>query len=121
MKIIVDSLTGMGLKFAKSLNYPIIDINNYDVKDLDDDLFLVTRCFNFGEIPKSTIDFLELYHTKVIGVACGGNRNWGTNYGIAGDKIQEIYNIPHVTKFEAAGFPNEREKVKLFLANYERK
>jgi protein involved in ribonucleotide reduction len=44
-----------------------------------------------------------------------GNRNWGKNYGAAGDKIQLQYQVPLILKFEGLGFPHEVEQVKLFL------
>lgn len=119
VKIIYDSLTGMCKKFANNLGYPSYDITEIENSvNIDDEIFLVTRCFNFGEIPEATLKFLDKYHNQVFACACGGNRNWGINYGVAGDKVEKKYGIKNICKFEASGFPYEREIVKEYIKNY---
>ncbi|WP_331836835.1 class Ib ribonucleoside-diphosphate reductase assembly flavoprotein NrdI [Erysipelothrix piscisicarius] len=54
---------------------------------------------------------MEQEAAKVVGVAVGGNRNWGTNFGAAGDKIHDEYNIELVLKFEGSGFTKDVEIV----------
>lgn len=120
MFIVVDSLTGLGMKFAHHLGYPVYRIKHDEIPFDDGEFFLVTRSFNFGEIPISTIEVLRKHYQNCIGVAVSGNMNWGTNYGAAGDKIQDIYKIPLVHKFEGSGFPKDIEVVKSFLENRER-
>lgn len=115
MFIIVDSLTGLSLRFAKKLGYPVYQIDKDEIPFDEGEFFLITRSFNFGEIPLSTISVLRKHYQKCIGVAVSGNRNWGTNYGAAGDKIQEIYKIPLVLKFEGSGFNHEVEIVKNYI------
>lgn len=117
--IVVDSLTGLSRKYAESLGYPVLKIEEAPkyLKEKDK-VFLVTRCFNFGEVPDSTLDFLDVYWSYVIGTACSGNRNWGRNYAIAGKWIEEDYGIPYVTSFEASGFPHERETSRVFIQKY---
>lgn len=114
MFIIVDSLTGLSLRFARKIGYPVYQIDKDEIP-FDQGEFLITRSFNFGEIPISTIRVLRKHYQKCIGVAVSGNRNWGTNYGAAGDKIQEIYKIPLVLKFEGSGFEHESEIVKKYI------
>ncbi|MGL9687456.1 MAG: class Ib ribonucleoside-diphosphate reductase assembly flavoprotein NrdI [Candidatus Phytoplasma sp. TWB_XP] len=41
-----------------------------------------------------------------------GNKNWGKNYGKAGDTIASTYNVPLVLKFEDSGMPEERAFLK---------
>lgn len=140
MLVVYDSLTGLGKKYADSLGYKTCDIRSIlhnlglvqnddgtwvDVKNKEnfkiqllpeeEEIFLVTRCFNFGEVPEATLYFLDYYHDQVIGTATGGNRNWGRNYAIAGEKIEQIYGIPSIVKFEASGFPHERKQAKDFI------
>ena len=117
MVIVYDSLTGQGKKFALKLGYEAIKISKYRETD-DQQVFLVTRSFNFGEVPKTTLDFLSLYHDRVIGTAVSGNRNWGSNFGKAGEVIQERYQIPLIVKFEMAGLDADIKKVKAFMTNY---
>lgn len=114
MTIVVDSITGQGKKFANKLGYPVIAVTELD-KLPAPPYFLITRSINFGEIPDSTTQFLTLHAKHTCGVAVSGNRNWGKNYGAAGDKINDIYGIPLVIKFEGVGFPKEIEHVKSWL------
>lgn len=120
MFVVVDSLTGMSVKFAQKLGYPYYQIGKDEIPFEEGDFFLLTRSFNFGEIPLSTIEVLRKHYQDCIGVAVSGNRNWGTNYGAAGDKIQAIYKIPLVCKYEGLGFPKDVELVKQYIAEKEK-
>jgi len=120
MIIVYDSLTGQGKKFASKLGYDAIKISDYQDNN-DQHVFLVTRSFNFGEVPKTTLDFLNLYHQRVIGTAVSGNRNWGTNFGKAGDVIEKKYQIPLVVKFEMGGMENDIKNTKKFIEDYLKK
>lgn len=113
MMVVYDSLTGQGKKFAQALGYPVLSVN--EVKDLKEKVFLITRNFGYGQISKATEAFLDKHRDRVVGVAVGGNKNWGTNFGAAGDKIQERYGIPLVLKYEGSGYPEERAEVKQYL------
>ena len=116
MTIIFDSLTGQTKRFATSLGFDAVHIKLYEGEPKDK-LFLVTRSINFGQIPVTTKNFLDQYKDKVIGVAVSGNRNWGENYGKAGDSIEAYYNIPLVLKFEGSGYKTDREKVREWIIN----
>lgn len=117
MIIVYDSLTGQGKKFALKLGYEAIKISDYH-EEKDKHVFLVTRSFNFGEVPKTTLDFLNIYHQRVIGTAVSGNRNWGSNFGKAGEVIQKKYQIPLVVKFEMGGMDNDITKTKKFIEDF---
>lgn len=120
MVVVYDSLTGQAKRFAEKLNMSCIDINQF-VKDHDEEVLLVTRTFNFGEVPESTESFLQKHASKVKGVCVSGNRNWGKNYGAAGDKIAATYQIPLILKFEASGFDRDVHIVKQWIKNQESK
>lgn len=120
MIIVYDSLTGQSKRFAESLGYELQDINTFKPNE-DDFLFLITRSFNFGEVSQSAKTFLSKHAKKVIGVAVSGNRNWGTNFGAAGDKIETEFGIPLVLKFEGSGMPHERKIVKDWILNHAHK
>ncbi len=115
MKVVVDSFTGLSWRFASHLKYDCIKIADIDLANFDEKFFLVTRCYGFGEIPDSTIKLLRRYYLNCVGVAVSGNRNWGSNYCIVGDKIENIYNIPCVCKFEGSGFSKDWQKVNEFI------
>lgn len=118
MLIVYDSLTGKSKQFTESLNIPlpIIDINK--VKEIKDEkIFLITRSFNYGDIPITTSKFLSKYATNVVGMAVSGNRAWGDAlFGLAGDRIKEQYpHIELVTKFELMGLESDRKVVREWL------
>lgn len=122
MLVFYDSLTGMGKNFASRLGYPTKDIADYTLEDLNQPLFLITRSVNFGQVPDLTLDFLDdlkdsnnLENLK--GVAVTGNKNWGQNYGKAGDIIYKDYKVPLVLKFESMGFPKDVKFVQDFIEN----
>ncbi len=115
MKIIVDSLTGLSRKFADKLGYEVININDINPNQFSDKFFLVTRNSGFGLIPDSTIKLLDVCSKNCIGTAVSGNRNWGKNYGISGNKIENIYGIKLVQKFEASGLEQDVEIVKKYI------
>ena len=118
--IVVDSMTGLGKKFANKLGYPVFDIQSYQPK-AEDAILLITRSVNLGEITPFTKAFLDQFAKNVIGVAVGGNRSWGKNFGAAGDKISLTYGIPLILKFEGIGMPHEVSLVQSWLAKKELK
>lgn len=121
MFIVVDSLTGQGERFAQKLGYPYYRIGKDDIPFDQGEFFLLTRSFNFGEIPMPTIEVLRKHYQQCVGCAVSGNRNWGTNYGAAGDKIEAIYKIPLICKYEGSGFKHDHQVVIDFLKEREAK
>ncbi|HHT98679.1 MAG TPA: class Ib ribonucleoside-diphosphate reductase assembly flavoprotein NrdI [Acholeplasma sp.] len=119
MIIVYDSLTNQTKRFAEKIGLKVIDINAYDVIENDEKILLITRSYNFGEIPLTTISFLQKHANKVCGVAVSGNRNWGKNYGAAGDKIQAQYGIPLILKFEGSGMSHEVDILKKWVKSYQ--
>lgn len=119
MIIYFDSLTGMVKNFSKKLGYEIRDVRDLDLKNIPNDMFLITRSWDFGKVPDATLDFLDdLVDSNKLanlkGVAVSGNKNWGNNYGKAGETIEQEYGIPLILKFEGNGFKKDVE----FLKNY---
>ena len=110
----VDSLTGQGKRFAEKLGYPVFDVVTYQPIH-DQRVILVTRSYNFGDIPDTTLTFIHAYRSSIIGVVVGGNRTWGKNFGAAGDKIQTMFGIPLIHKFEGTGFPSEVALTKAWI------
>ena len=81
---------------------------------------LVTFTTNFGEIPDTTENFLgnENNRKYIKSVSSSGNMNWGTLFGKAADKIEEIYGIPVMMKFELSG---THVQVEYFINSIENK
>ncbi|MGK6350102.1 class Ib ribonucleoside-diphosphate reductase assembly flavoprotein NrdI [Parapedobacter sp. DT-150] len=74
---------------------------------------LVTFTTRFGEVPDTTKRFLQQAHTYLLSVSSSGNRNWGRNFAMAGDKIATEYGIPLALKFELSG---TNEDINEFIA-----
>lgn len=121
MLVVYDSLTGKSRMFTEQLNipFPILDINKISDIDPNEKIFLITRSFNYGDIPQTTSRFLTLYANQVIGMAVSGNRAWGDAlYGLAGDRIKDQYpHIELVAKFELLGTEKDREVVRDWIIN----
>lgn len=118
MVIVYDTLTGKNKIMAErfSNDFKIVDIKEVDV--LNEPCFLLTRSFRYGEIPKTTEQFLE--KNKPIGVAVSGNKNWGKHlFGGAGERIQEYYNIPLILKYEVSGTKEDYLVIKEWINNLE--
>jgi ribonucleoside-diphosphate reductase 2, operon protein nrdI len=64
---------------------------------------LVTFTTRFGEVPETTRDFLRYASPNLLSVSSSGNRNWGRNFAMAGEKIANEYGIPLALKFELSG------------------
>ncbi|WP_153369018.1 class 1b ribonucleoside-diphosphate reductase subunit alpha [Candidatus Phytoplasma sacchari] len=119
MKIVYDGYeNGNVFDFANKLGYSIEKIENFENHSNNEDIFLITKTVNFGEMTKSAEFFLEKYSLNVIGVAVSGNRNFGKNYALAGELISKKFNIPLVLKFEGSGLSEDVEKLKKWLEEY---
>lgn len=116
MLVVYDSLTGQCERFAKKLGIECVDIQEYQPTEAP--VFLITRSWDFGKVTDETKEFLKLYSDKVIALAVGGNRNWGTNFGAAGDKISQQYGKELVLKFEGSGFGKDVEYVKEWIHDH---
>lgn len=127
IKIIYDGLKyGQVYSMSKKLNYPLHQVKEYIFDKQKKEnflpkecLFLITKSVNFGEIPSDTKLFLDKYSSSVIGVAVSGNKNWGKNFGKAGDLISNAFNIKLVLKFEGSGFDEDVKYLKKWLSNYQ--
>lgn len=112
MQIYYDSLTGLSKKMALLLSENAISVK--EVVQVTHPCLLITRSIGFGQIPDSTRTFIENNRLWIKAVAVSGNKNWGQNYGAAGDKIQTEYGIPLILKFEAMGLKEDLH----FLKNW---
>lgn len=107
MLIVYDSLTGNVQRFINSLEIRCIKI--HDGLLTKEPFILVTYSTGFGQIPKSTAEFLKLNSNYLKGVAVSGNKNWGEFYGKSGETISNYYNVPLLMKFEMSGTKKERD------------
>lgn len=120
MIIYFDSLTGMVKNFSERLGYETRNVRDLDLNNIPDDMFLITRSYGFGKVPDSTLEFLNALVdsnklTNLKGVAVSGNKNWGNNFGKAGEIIEQDFGIPLILKFEGKGFEKDVELVKNYI------
>ena len=105
MILYYDSKTGNVQRFIDK----VVQITGWEaqriVKDMNVEAcgHLITFTTNFGQIPAATEDFLSRNNSKIYSVTSSGNRNWGRNFGVAGDKVSANYEIPLAFKFELSG------------------
>lgn len=109
MKVYYASMTGNVRRFIAKSGVSAIDIK--DDYTPTEPFVLVTYTFGFGDIPAEVDAWLTHNYKLLRGVAVSGNRNWGDNYGLAGDKISKRYGVPLILKFEQAG---TSEDVRIF-------
>ncbi len=77
---------------------------------------LITYTTGFGEVPVSTLQFLEENSSMIRSVSSSGNRNWGQNYALAATKISVQFNLPMLMQFELSGTMTDIQK---FIDNIE--
>ena len=66
-----------------------------------------------GAVPKQVIRFLNDPENRALirGVVVGGNSNFGTAYGLAGDIVAEKTGVPCLYRFEVFGTQDDVEAV----------
>lgn len=95
-------------RFVKKLDMPSVTIDDYDGSQK---FVLITPTYFFGQVPQEVSNFLESYSNNMVGVISSGNRNWGENFGKAGEKISSLYNVPLLHKIELSGTKKDKEIV----------
>lgn len=110
MKLVYASRTSNIARIVEKLGFPeekVLNITEGYKQDVNEDFFLLTYTDFLGSVPKVVEDFLEINHKHLKGVAASGNRNFGSNFCLAADKIAEKYGTEVLAKFELSG--NDRE------------
>ncbi|AWX74512.1 class Ib ribonucleoside-diphosphate reductase assembly flavoprotein NrdI [Bacillus velezensis] len=108
-----ESKTGNVKRFVQALQSEL----NFDIIEIRDDLIVeeefihITYTIGFGEVPERTLNFIIKNKNKVKGVAVSGNRVWGDNYGLAGDKLSAMFHVPLLLKFELSGTKLDLQKI----------
>ena|SRR5690606_2972939 len=103
--IYYDSKTGNVARFIQK----VAELTGWTVQKIQPDLkvqhegHLVTFTTRFGEVPETTKSFLQSASGYLLSVSSSGNRNWGRNFAMAGEKIATEYGIPLALKFELSG------------------
>jgi len=100
-----DSRTGNVERFINKVSQITgwIAIRIQEEMEIKESGHLVTYTTNFGKVPEKTEAFMKKQAHLISSVTSSGNRNWGRNFGVAADKITEIFDIPTAMKFELSG------------------
>ena len=115
-KILYYSRTGNIKKFLDKLKYDNIQQIEQGLI-VEEPFVLLVSTIKFGEVPIEYKRFLRDNPKGMIGVSGSGNRNWGSNFAIATDKVAKKFNVPIINKFELSG---NKHDVKNFINGVER-
>lgn len=109
MKVIYDSKTGNVERFVKKLPFPCFSVKEVD--KLDEPFVLITFTTGFGQVPSTSLNFIENNKSYLKGVISSGNKVWGKMFGKAADTISAEYNVPVLYKFELSGDSHDLDMV----------
>ena len=110
--VVYDSLTGLGKKFANSLETPSQSV----WKKLEEPCILVSRNSGAGQIPWTTKRFIRKYRRLIKGFVINGNqKHYPRTFCGVTDKIVEQYGLRHIRNIEGSGTEADRQAVKGFL------
>ena len=110
--VVYDSLTGLGKKFANSLETPSQSV----WKKLEEPCILVSRNSGAGQIPWTTKRFIRKYRRLIKGFVINGNqKRYPRTFCGATDKIVEQYGLRHIRNIEGSGTEADRQAVRDFL------
>lgn len=113
MIITYESKTGNVRRFVKALQQEL-DIEAIEITDdmiITQEFIHITYTIGFGEVPQRTLNFINNNKNKIRGVAVSGNKVWGDNYGLAGDKLSAKFHTPLLLKFELSGTKQDLQKI----------
>ncbi|ATO30447.1 class Ib ribonucleoside-diphosphate reductase assembly flavoprotein NrdI [Bacillus atrophaeus] len=108
-----DSKTGNVRRFVKALQQEL-SIEAIEITDdmiINQEFIHITYTIGFGEVPERTLNFIYKNKSKIRGVAVSGNKVWGDNYGLAGDKLSAKFHTPLLLKFELSGTKQDIQKI----------
>lgn len=132
-----DTMTLNTEKFAKKVNKKYPQINICDIRAINSNFgyyktignvpmeieaHLVTYTIMQGEVPKSTLQFLEEngWKDRIKTISSTGQKNWGSDlFAVAVDEVNKLYpNIEKGLKIELQGTKRDVDKIaKLILGD----
>jgi protein involved in ribonucleotide reduction len=115
MLVLYDSKTGNVKRFISKLPYGPICIS--ERADVHEPFCLVTYTTGMGQVPPTTVEFLQRNGMHLKAVASSGNKNWGANFGNAAKVISKAFQVPIIHIFELSG---TGEDVEIFIQNMSR-
>lgn len=112
------SRTGNVRRFMAKTGLESIEIKKDTIAERP--YILVTHTTGFGQVPPIVTHFLKSNSEHLTAVISSGNRAWGDNYGAAGKKISQEFNVPLLQRFEMAGLPSDVDEFIRKVNDYEK-
>lgn len=115
-EVICYSLGGHSRRFADRLGVPVRYLSLVSSPEPDGPFILITPTYG-GKVPAPVLRFLAKPASRrhLCGVVASGNRNFGTDYAIAGTIIAREFGVPHLHSFELSGMDEDIEAVRAHI------
>lgn len=133
MIIVYDSKTGNVDRFINKIKHNLPHLFCIPIDEYHSELgpyHLITHTTNFGKVSNKVGELLyysmeaEENYVNLLSISSSGNRNWGKNFAVAADLIQDKaydYGVtppPIFLKFELSGTVNDVKTYINKLQNY---
>ena len=115
MLIVYDTRAGKVKKFVEKCEMRSLKVEPH--LEIDEPFIFVTYTDGKGEIPKTSIEFLEKFGHHMQGVAASGNRVF-EYFAVSADLIAAQYHVPIIHKFEFAGLQKDVIKFKEWIGQH---
>lgn len=103
MLIVYASKTGNVERFVRKLDAPRLLRIHTGEEEVGEPCVLVTYTTGLGQVPPEVERFAHCNRHRIRAVAASGNRNWGSNYAKAADRLAAAYGFEVIHKFELSG------------------
>ncbi|WP_195536382.1 class Ib ribonucleoside-diphosphate reductase assembly flavoprotein NrdI [Bacillus paralicheniformis] len=113
MLVTYESMTGNVRRFVRKLEQKM-QIKTMEITEdlkVAEPFIHITYTIKFGQIPEKTQKFIHNNKDFLYGVCSSGNRNWGSYYAAAADKLSQHYQVPVLLKFELSGSDSDLDKL----------
>lgn len=110
MLVVYASKTGNVRRFVQQIPLPRLEIITGEER-VEEPCILITYTTGIGQVPAEVERFARGHLGRIQGVAASGNRNWGSLFAAAADRLAEQYGLPVLHKFELSGSPKDVEKI----------
>lgn len=117
IRIIYYSITGNTKAFAERFTAEGFEVEALKDANPSEPFVLFTPTYTFGEVPVKVQRFLEDHSEYLAAVVSFGNRNWGEEFGKAGDVISTNYGVPLLYKVELRGVDKDFHKIRRRLSD----
>ncbi|MER1999464.1 MAG: class Ib ribonucleoside-diphosphate reductase assembly flavoprotein NrdI [Lysinibacillus sp.] len=107
------SRTGNVKYIISQLNLPSIEI--VDGLKLEEPFVVCTYTDGLGDVPSQVEKFMAQNYVHCVGVIVSGNRNFGSNFGLAGHTLASRYNVPLISKLDLRGQASDYEQIRDFF------